>query len=161
VADESDEVAAVGVAARLCVHLRDQRTDGVHDDETAPLAVLLYRRRDPVGGEHADRPLRYLVLGIDEDGAEPLEPLDDVVVVDDLMANVDRRAVLVEKALDDLDRSVDAGAERARGGEEDLHADAHLFVAAARQSSARLASAAARAKPRGSRAKARTRPGQS
>ena len=53
---------------------------------------------------------------VDEDGAEPLEPLDDVVVVDDLVADVDRRPVLLEQDLDDLDRAVDSGAERARGG---------------------------------------------
>ena len=42
-----------------------------------------------------------------------------MLVVDDLVADVDRRAVLLEQPLDDLDRSVDAGAERARCGEED------------------------------------------
>ena len=61
----------------------------------------------------------HLVLVVDEDGAEPLEPADDVVVVDDVVADVDRRAVLLEQPLDDLDRAVDAGAERARRGEQD------------------------------------------
>src|SRR5207247_8898453 len=99
-------------------------------------------------------------LGVDEDGAEPLQPLDDVVVVDDLVADVDGRAVLFEQDLDDLDRAVDPGAEGARSREQDLHA-VHLLVAVASRSRARFASDAARAKPRGSRTKARTRPGQS
>ncbi len=41
-------------------------------------------------------------------------------VVDDLAADVHRRAVALEGALDDLDRPVDAGAERPRGGEDHL-----------------------------------------
>ena len=111
--------------------------------------------------EDADRALGNLVLGVDEDRAEPLEPLDDVVVVDDLVADIDRRAVLREQLLDDLDRAVNARAERAGRRQQDpFHAD-QPFAAAPRRSSARLASAAAREKPRGSRAKARTRPGQS
>jgi hypothetical protein len=40
--------------------------------------------------------------------------------VDDLVAHVDRRAELLERALDDLDRAIDAGAKAARLGEDDL-----------------------------------------
>ena len=98
---------------------------------------------------------------VDEDCPEPLETLDHVVVVHDLVADVDRRAVLLEQDLHDLDRAVHSGAEGARGGEEDLAYEDHPFVTAPSRSSARLASEAARAKPRGWLAKARTRPGQS
>ena len=62
VADERDEMAGVGVAARLGVHLRDERADGVDDPESALLAVLAHRGRDAVGGEHADLARRDLVL---------------------------------------------------------------------------------------------------
>src|SRR3712207_7930695 len=41
---------------------------------------------------------RDLVLVLDEDGPEPLEAADDVVVVHDLVADVDRRAVLDRKS---------------------------------------------------------------
>src|SRR5262249_55767303 len=63
---------------------------------------------------------------------------DDVLVVNDLVAHVDRRAVLLEQALDDLDRAVDAGAERARRGEEDPAA--HVATARSRALSATTAS---------------------
>ena len=43
-----------------------------------------------------------------------LELADDVRVVDDLLAHVDRRAALLERPLDDLDRALDAGARGAR-----------------------------------------------
>jgi hypothetical protein len=48
--------------------------------------------------------------------------LDHVLVVHDLVAHVDRRAALLERALDDLDRALDAGAETAGIGEQDVHA---------------------------------------
>ena len=70
-----------------------------------------------MGGEDADGAGRNVVLVIDEDCAEPLEASDDVVVVDDLVADVDRRSVLLQQDLDDFDRPVDPGAERARRGE--------------------------------------------
>src|SRR5205823_10568307 len=45
-----------------------------------------------------------------EDGAERLEPGDDVRVVHDLLADVDRGAVQLERPFDGLNRAVDAGA---------------------------------------------------
>ena len=41
-------------------------------------------------------------------------------VVHDLVPHVDRAAELLERALDDLDRAVDAGAEAARLGQDHL-----------------------------------------
>ena len=57
---------------------------------------------------------------VDEDRAALLELGDNVGVVDDLLAHVDRRAAILERALDDLDRALDAGARCARRGEHDL-----------------------------------------
>ena len=155
VADERDQVAAVGVAPRLRVHLRDERADGVDDAQPALLAVLLHRRRDPVRREHADLAGRDLVLALDEDGAEPLEPAHDVLVVDDVVADVDRRPVLLEQPLDDLDRAVDAGAERPRRREQDppAHATASTPCSARRAPRARpVPSRPARARTRASEA---------
>src|SRR5207244_6589428 len=75
-----------------------------------------------------------LLLGVDEDGAQALEPPHDMVVVDDLVPHVDRRTVLVEQPLDDLDRPVDTGAERTRGCEQDA------FTHASTSTSRRLTS---------------------
>ena len=160
VTDQRDDVAAVRVAPRLGVHLRDEWADRVNDDQAALLAALLHRRRDAVRREHTDRAGRDLVLVVDEHRAEPLEPPDDVVVVDDLVADVDRWPVLGEQYLDDLDRTVDAGAEGARSGQQHLLHGKTSATAPSRPS-ARRASEAARATPRGSRTKARTSPRQS
>jgi len=62
-----------------------------------------------VGGQDANLAGRNLVLVLDENGPEPLEVSDDMLVVDDLVANVDRRPVLLQQPFDDLDRTVDAG----------------------------------------------------
>jgi hypothetical protein len=51
---------------------------------------------------------------LDEDRAEPLQPADDVLVVNDLMAHVDRWPVLLEQPFYDLDGAVDARAKRPR-----------------------------------------------
>ena len=59
-----------------------------------------------------------LVELLDEDRAALAQLGDDVLVVDDLLAHVDRRAVELERALDGLDGAVDAGAVAARGGEQ-------------------------------------------
>ena len=65
-------------------------------------------------------PRRHLGQVLDEDRALSLQVVDHVGVVDDLVADVDRRAELVQRALDDLDRAIDAGAKAARLGEDDF-----------------------------------------
>ena len=55
----------------------------------------------------------------DEDRALPLEALDHVLVVDDLVPHIDRRAVHRERLLDGVDRPHDACAEAARRAEQD------------------------------------------
>ena len=81
--------------------------------------VLVHRRGDAVGGEDDHLALRHLGLLLDEDRAPLGELLDDVLVVDDLLADVDGRAVEVERALDRLDGAVDPRAVAARRGEQD------------------------------------------
>ena len=56
---------------------------------------------------------------LDEDDALRLERIDDVLVVDDLVPHVHRRAVDLERLLDHVDRAHDAGAEAARRAEND------------------------------------------
>ena len=44
-----------------------------------------------------------------------------MLVVHDLVPDIDRRAVFLQRALDDLDGAHDTGAEAARLREDDLH----------------------------------------
>src|SRR4029077_2553345 len=83
--------------------------------------VGMHSRGHAVGAEHGQRALGYgLVELVDEDRATLAQLLDDVLVVDDLLAYVDRRSVELERALDGLDGPVDTGAIAAWRGEQEL-----------------------------------------
>ena len=73
-----------------------------------------------MGGKHDRGPAGDLVELLDEHRALGLEAPDHVEVVDDLAAHVDRRAEPLEGPLDDLDRPLDPGAERARRRQDHL-----------------------------------------
>ena len=105
----------------LAVDLGHQRAGGVELEEVARLRRRRHRFGDAVGGEdHRLVGRGNLVELLDEDRALGLEALDDIAVVHDLVADIDRRAVLSQRQLDDLDGAVDAGAEAARAAEEDV-----------------------------------------
>src|SRR5258707_15629088 len=86
-------MTGVGVTPSLRMNLGDERADRIDDAQAAALAALADRRCDSVRGQDADLSGRDLLLVVDEDGPEKLEPTDDMVVGDDLMADVDRRAL--------------------------------------------------------------------
>ena len=86
--------------------------------QVALLGVDVHRRRDAVRGEHHDRPLGHLVGLVDEDRARLGQRLDHVDVVHDLVADVHRRAVLLQRPLDRLDGAVHARAVPAGLGEQ-------------------------------------------
>ena len=118
VADHHDRVAVGGEAAGRDVDLGHQRAGGVDRAQPASGGVLVHRRGDSVGGEDDHLALRHLGLLLDEDRAALGQLLDHVLVVDDLLAHVDRRAVEVEGALDRLHGAVDAGAVAAGSGQQ-------------------------------------------
>ena len=120
VADHDEVVALARELGDLDVDLVHERAGRVEDREAALRRVLAHRLRHAVGAEDERRAYRHVGEVLDEDRALSLEVVDDVGVVDDLVADVDRRAELVERALDDLDRAIDARAEAARLGEDDL-----------------------------------------
>ena len=118
VADEEDRVPALREAASLLVHLGDQRTCRVDRAEAAGGCVQVDLGRHAMRGEHADRALGHVLLGLDEDGATLLEAPHDVDVVHDLLAHVDGRTVLLEQALDRVDSALHPRAVPARAGEQ-------------------------------------------
>ena len=114
VADEDDRVALGRISPCLRVDLRHERTRGVDRLEVPLRRADPHGRRDAVGGEDDQRALRYLLLAVDEDGAALLEIAHDMRVVDDLLTHVDGRSILLERAFDRLDGSLDACAVAAR-----------------------------------------------
>ena len=67
VADQEDRLALRGEAARLGVHLADERAGGVDHVEPALGGVRAHRGRDAVGREDDGRAVRHLVELVDED----------------------------------------------------------------------------------------------
>ena len=67
-----------------------------------------------MGAEHSARAVRDLIEFIDENGATRAQILHHMTVVHNLVTDVDRRAILLQRALDDLNRPLDAGAKAAR-----------------------------------------------
>src|SRR3546814_6463737 len=58
-----------------------------------------------------------LVEFVDEYGALGGQAVDDEAIMDDLVPHIDRRAVLRQRPFDDLDGTIDAGTEAARGSQ--------------------------------------------
>ena len=101
VADQHDLAAAREMDLGLAVHLGDQRAGGVEREEVAALGLLGDRLRHAVGGEdHRRVGVGNFVEFLDEDRALGLQALHHVAVVHDLVADIDRRAVALERLLD-------------------------------------------------------------
>ena len=120
VPDEHDRVSVGGELPRLDVDLGDQRAGRVDRVEGPLRGVRVDARCDAVGREHDGLAFGDLGLLVDEDRPAPLEALDHVLVVDDLLAHVDGRAVQLERVLDRRDRPIDARAVAARRRKQDL-----------------------------------------
>ena len=120
VADEDDRVAPLGQRDGLEVDLGDERAGRVDDLELARSGLGDDVGSDAMRGE--DQPGAVGDLGefLDEDGALPAKRVDDVAVVDDLVANIDLPAAQLKRALDDLDGAHDAGAEAANLRDHEL-----------------------------------------
>ena len=119
VADQDDRVALGGELAGLDVDLGDQRAGRVDRPQAARGGVGVHAGATPWAEKTTISPSGHLGLLLDEDRAALLELLDDVLVVDDLLAHVDRRAVEVERVLDRLHGAIDARAVAARRREQD------------------------------------------
>ena len=120
-ADQDDGVAPTMVQLGLTVHLGDERARGVDGEETTSASLHRNGLRDAMGREdHGRIGRRDLVQFLDKDGTLLLQRFDHVLVVDDLVPDEDRGAIDRESLLDRVDRANHAGAETARGAEQDL-----------------------------------------
>ncbi|KAG1455455.1 hypothetical protein G6F57_015295 [Rhizopus arrhizus] len=74
-----------------------------------------------MGAEDHRVVVRHFVQFLDEDRAALLQVVDHEAVVHHFMADVDGRAQRFDRALDDLDRTIDTGTETTRVGEQHIH----------------------------------------
>ena len=119
VANQDDLAALGGITAALVVHLGDQRAGRVDHRQTAFGRQLLHTFGNAMGGEDGHGTGRDLIQLVDEHRTTGTQVLDHVSIVDDLVADVDRRAILLQGSLDDFDCSLHAGAEAAGLGQDD------------------------------------------
>ena len=84
-----------------------------------------------MGAEDGDAAGRDLGQIVDETRALGAQPLDHVAVVDDLVADIDRRSVFLDRALDDLDRALDSGAKSPRLSQDHPHVVSPLIATSA------------------------------
>ena len=92
----------------------------IEDLEAALRRFHTHGLADAVRAEDQRGAGRHVGQLFDEDGAFRFQVVDDIGVVHDLVAHIDGRAEARQRALDDLDRAVDAGAEAARLGQHDF-----------------------------------------
>ncbi|GLU33442.1 hypothetical protein Busp01_32840 [Trinickia caryophylli] len=71
--------------------------------------------------EYRHRTVRHFVQFFDELCALAAQIFDNVPVMHDLVANINGRAVPLQRTIDDLDRTDDARAEAARLSKDDSH----------------------------------------
>jgi len=113
-ADQHDFATGGGIAPALVVHLGNQRAGGVDYRQTALAGQFFHTLRDTVGAEDGHGARGNLVEFVDEHRAALAQILNHVPVVHDFVPHINRRAVLLQRPLDDLDRPFDAGTKSAR-----------------------------------------------
>ena len=100
-ADQDDVIAFANEAVRFEVDLGHQRAGRVDDLQRTLLGLLEHARRDAVRAENRVRPFGHVVQLVHEYDAAGLEPLHDVAVVYDFLADVDGRAVDLQRQIHD------------------------------------------------------------
>ena len=109
--------------------LGHQGAGGIEDRQSAGRGFLFDAPGDAMGAEHRHGQGRHFGQVFDEDSTLVFEAFYDVFVMDDLMTHIDRGAVLLQRALDDLDRTHHAGTKSARLCKIDFHGTPVTHVA--------------------------------
>ena len=120
-ADHDDLPTLVAHLGHFDVDLGNQGTGGVEDAQPALARRVPHGAAHAVGREDHGGVVGYLVQLVDEDGPLAAQVSHHVIVVDDLVPDVDRRAVRLQRPFDDLDRAIDPGTESARLREYGFH----------------------------------------
>ena len=94
VADHDNLGAMLAHLADFDVDLGHQRASGIEHLQAARLGFFAHRLRDAVRRKHQRVAWRDIIEVFDEDRALAAQVVDDIGVVDDLVAHVDRRTEL-------------------------------------------------------------------
>ena len=125
-ADENDVPSGLDLPFGLTMDLGHQRAGRIDIIEPAFGGLVRNRLGHAMRGKDHRHAVRHVVHGFHEDRAFVFQRIDDIFVVHDFMPDIDRCPIDFERALDDGDSAVHAGAEAAR------RRDKHLKRAAVR-----------------------------
>ena len=113
-ADQNNGAFLAGKLQGLEVHFGHQRARGVNHFQGARFGFIAHGRRNAVGAKNQHRAMRHFFDGFHENRAAPAQLLHNISVMDDLMVDVDRRAVGFQRQFDDIDGAYHTGTETAR-----------------------------------------------
>ena len=116
---QDDSASFLAVPSCVDMHLGHQRAGCVQMDHVAALCLRGDGFRYAMGGKNHRRALRHLVQFLDENRSLLAQRVDNVFIMDDLVAHVDGRPEFFQCLFDDVDGAVDAGAKTTRTGEKD------------------------------------------
>ena len=114
--DKHDFPALVGVAFHLHVDFGHQRAGRVEHRNVSRRGFVLHALWHTVSGKHHGRAIGNIIQLVHENRPGLAQPIDNIAIVYDLVADIDRCPEQVERAFDDVDGAVDAGAKAAGVG---------------------------------------------
>src|ERR1700722_8378318 len=121
VTDQHDIPARLGMSRYFDMNFRHQRTRCVKHPQMPCGGLFAHRLGNAMRAENNGGTVGHFVEFVDEHGAARPKSVDDETIVYDFVTHIDRRTERFQRALDDLDRAVDAGAESTGVGEYDFH----------------------------------------
>ena len=114
VADHDDFKAALAHALDLDVYLGHQRTRRIENMQIASLRFGTHRQRYAMRGENHSAAIGCFVQLLDKHRAFVFQIIHNIFIVNDFVAHIDRRAELLQCALDNADGAINTGAKSAR-----------------------------------------------
>tara|TARA_R110000751_G_scaffold10055_2_gene37360 strand:- start:194980 stop:195339 length:360 start_codon:yes stop_codon:yes gene_type:complete len=116
-ADQYDMTAKALMTHRLFVDLRDQRASGIEVEQIARPRIFWHRFWNAMGRKYHRLLLVFrgdLIKFLDKDRTSGLQTFDNIAIVDNLVANINGRAVFLQRQNNNLDGPVYAGTKSAR-----------------------------------------------
>jgi hypothetical protein len=93
VSNQYQRAALCDILPALHVNLGDERAGCIENIQAARLRVRFHRLRDAVCAENGDGAVRHFIEFLDETRTLATQIVDNMPIVDDLMAHVDGRAM--------------------------------------------------------------------
>ena len=99
------------------MNLFHQRTGGVDSHQMPLIGFLIDCGRHAMGAEYGHGPFRHLLEFVDENSPLGAQAIDDMLVVHDFMAHINRSAEFLNRRFDNADGAIDASTEPTRGSQ--------------------------------------------